>query len=53
MYGGHGIAGAGLGAGAGVASGALPFTGFSVLWLILVGVTLITTGIAAVRLARR
>jgi hypothetical protein len=58
MYGGQGIAGAGVGGGlastgVGVAGGALPFTGFNVLWLILVAVTLVTTGIATVRLARR
>ncbi len=49
MYGGHGIAGI-----AGAAPLAtLPFTGFNVIWLVLAGVTLLTTGMAVVRLARR
>ena len=32
---------------------ALPFTGFSVVWFALAAVTLFTTGLALVRLARR
>lgn len=49
MYGHHGIAGV-----AGTAPMAtLPFTGFSAIWLVLASVTLLTTGIAVVRLARR
>ena len=49
MYGGHGIAGV-----AGAAPLAtLPFTGFSLIWVVLAGMTLLTTGIAARRLARR
>lgn len=49
MYGSNGAA-----ASAGAAPlAALPFTGFSLIWLLLVAVTLLTTGIAAVRLARR
>ena len=49
MYGGNGAA-----ATAGAAPlAALPFTGFGALWLVLVAMTLLTTGIATVRLARR
>jgi len=48
MYGGHGIAG--VAAAAPLAT--LPFTGFSVIWVVLAGMTLLTTGIAARRLAR-
>jgi hypothetical protein len=32
---------------------ALPFTGFSVAWFVLAAVTLFTTGLSLVRLARR
>jgi uncharacterized membrane protein HdeD (DUF308 family) len=53
MYG-NGVPNSGV---AGVVAAApvatLPFTGFSVIWLVLAGMTLLTTGIAAVRLARR
>ena len=49
MYGHNGVAG--IAAIAPVAT--LPFTGFSVIWLVLAGMTLLTTGTAAVRLARR
>jgi hypothetical protein len=48
MYGTH----AGLSATAAPAA-ALPFTGFSVAWFVLAAVTLFTTGLALVRLARR
>lgn len=49
MYGGNGLAGA-----TGVAGAvALPFTGFNAIWLVLAAVTLLTAGMAAVRLARR
>jgi LPXTG-motif cell wall-anchored protein len=49
MYGGNGAAGA-----AGAAPlAALPYTGFSAIWLVLIAVTLFTTGLATVRLARR
>ena len=48
MYGNNGVAAAGA-----APLGALPFTGFSALWLVLAAVTLMTAGIAAVRLARR
>jgi hypothetical protein len=48
MYGGNGLAGA---AGA-VPLAALPFTSFGAIWLVLVAMTLLTTGIAAARLAR-
>jgi hypothetical protein len=36
----------------GVAVGTLPFTGLNLMWLVLAGVTLFTTGVALVRLAR-
>lgn len=49
MYGHQGIAG--VTAAAPVAT--LPFTGFSAIWFVLAAVTLLTTGIAIVRLARR
>jgi hypothetical protein len=48
MYGHNGVAAAGA-----APLGALPFTGFSALWLVLAAVTLLTTGMAVVRLARR
>lgn len=48
MYGGH----SGLAATAAPAA-ALPFTGFNAAWFVLAAVTLFTTGLALVRLARR
>jgi hypothetical protein len=42
----------GLATGPGLVA-ALPYTGLNVVWLVLAAVTLITTGIAIVRLARR
>lgn len=39
-------------AASGLAVGTLPFTGLNVMWLVLAGVTLFTTGVALVRLAR-
>jgi len=45
MYGSHGVAGV-----AGAAPLAtLPFTGFNAIWVVLAAVTLLTTGIAAIR----
>ena len=49
MYGGHGVAG--VTATAPLAT--LPFTGLSVMWVVLAAMTLLTAGIAMVRLARR
>lgn len=48
MYGTRG----GIATGTGVV-GTLPFTGLNVMWLVLAAVTLITTGTALSRLARR
>jgi hypothetical protein len=48
MYGHHGVAAAGA-----APLATLPFTGFSLIWVALAAVTLLTTGIAAMRLARR
>jgi hypothetical protein len=39
-------------AASGLAVGTLPFTGLNVMWLVLAAVTLFTTGVALVRLAR-
>ena len=49
MYGARsGIAGA-----SGGTLASLPFTGLSVIWLVLAAVTIVTMGTALVRLARR
>lgn len=48
MYGTRG----GLATGTGIV-GTLPFTGLNVMWLVLAAVTLLTTGTALSRLARR
>ena len=39
-------------AASGLAVGTLPFTGLNVMWLVLAAMTLFTTGVALVRLAR-
>jgi hypothetical protein len=39
-------------AASGAAVGTLPFTGLNVMWLVLAAVTLFTTGVAVIRLAR-
>jgi hypothetical protein len=39
-------------AASGVAVGTLPFTGLSLMWLVLAAMTLFTTGVAVIRLAR-
>jgi hypothetical protein len=36
----------------GLAVGTLPFTGLNVMWLVLAAVTIFTTGLALIRLAR-
>jgi hypothetical protein len=40
-------------AASGLAVGTLPFTGLNVMWLLLAALTLFTSGVAMVRLARR
>jgi hypothetical protein len=47
MYGGRSAIGAGA-----VAAGTLPFTGLNLVWIVLAAVTVFTTGIALIRLAR-
>jgi hypothetical protein len=39
-------------AASGLAVGTLPFTGLNVMWLVLAAVTIFTTGLALIRLAR-
>lgn len=36
----------------GLAAGTLPFTGLNMMWLVLAAVTVFTTGLALIRLAR-
>ena len=50
MYGHKGVAGLGASS---APLATLPFTGLSLIWIVLAAMTLLTTGIAVRRLARR
>lgn len=47
MYGGRSAIASG-----GIAAGTLPFTGVNAIWFVLAAVTVFTTGLALIRLAR-